>query len=443
MKIMSIFVGKIVSFIGTLLHRGSSAPGKISLMIDRKILSKFEVPKTVIAVTGSSGKGSCSKMLATIYRNLGYIVAHNEKGSNLRYGITTLLLNNSTITGKIKADVLIYEVDERYAKYILKPLKTNYVIITNIVRDQPPRHGHFDLVFEEIKKAIDPSMHLILNADDPYLQKFSSENKYKITYYGMDKNKYSYKDNKYYSLNISYCPLCHSKLKYKYYNFETYGDYYCPNCAFKRIKPDYEITKLNYDKEILTINKKYDLSIKNDVLYNIYNLAAVFATALELSLDRDKVVKILNDIENNSNLYDKLSLGNRSVYILNNKNENCTSFNQSLEFANRDSKEKTIIIGWKEISRRYEYNDISWLYDIDFESLNIKEIDKVICVGINRYDIALRMKCSGIENNKIFVFSTLEQSKEEIIKSKGDIYAIVNFDYVQPIKDLLKEGKEI
>ena len=76
-------------------------------------------------------------------------------------------------------------------------------------------------------------MHLVLNMDDPYLRKFSLNNEYQVTYYGINKSKYSYKNNKFNNINMYYCPICNSKLKYNFYHIESLGDYYC-DCGFKR-----------------------------------------------------------------------------------------------------------------------------------------------------------------------------------------------------------------
>ena len=58
--------------------------------------------------------------------------------------------------------------------------------------------------------------------------------------------------------------------------------------------------------------------------------------------------------------------------VLNNKNENSSTFNQSLLYVTREKKQRTIVIGWKEISRRYNFDDLSWLYDID-NIMNVKK----------------------------------------------------------------------
>ena len=81
-KFISIFTGKIFIFLGKLLNRGSAIPGKAAYILNKNILSDFILPQKIIAVTGSSGKGSTSKIIAEVYKNLGYKVAYNSKGSN-------------------------------------------------------------------------------------------------------------------------------------------------------------------------------------------------------------------------------------------------------------------------------------------------------------------------------------------------------------------------
>ena len=440
MKTLSILVAKIVIITGKVLKKNTSvAPGFYALKFDHKILEKFKMPKTVIAVTGSSGKGSISSTIAHVLRSEGYKVAHNSKGSNLRFGILTLLLENCSLTGKIKSDVIVFEVDERYTKAVFPYLKPNYVVISNITRDQPPRQGHFDLVYEEIKKALTDDIHLILNADDPYLQKFALETKCPITYYGIAKNKYTYTKSKFANLNVTRCPICNSKLNYNFYHFETLGDYHCEKCKFKRPEASNVVTKIDYDNFNITVNNKYAIKIPYNVLYCINNTLAAYSACKLLNISEENIAKDITDMYRNVKNFDLYQYKNRIVHLLSNKNENCTTFNQSLLYTDRDKNMKTIIIGWKEISRRYKFDDLSWLYDIDFELLKKNNIDKIICVGLHRFDIATRMKYSLIDEKKIVVFDDLKKACDFLKrKTKGNIYAILNFDYVDPFNEYMK-----
>ena len=437
----SVLVGKIIVLIGKIFKKGSSKPGSIVLKMDEDFMKKIKLPKTVIAVTGSSGKGSISSMIAYVYRKCGYTVAHNSKGSNLSAGIATLLVENCSLTGKIKKDVLVYEVDERYAKYVFPYIKPNYVVISNICRDQPPRQGNVDLVYEEIKKSLTNDMHLILNGDDPYLQKFILDG-YNATYYGIAQNKYTYPYNPFRSLNISYCPKCGGKLKYNFYHFESLGDYYCEKCDFKRPNIQYEVTDLDYFEGTMVINKKYNINLSFSILYNIYNTLAAFTLFGICGLDLDKITTEINTIKTNKKINSEyLYTNDRIVRVLSNKNENNTTFNQSILYTKRFNGKKVIIIGWKEISRRYEFNDISWLYDIDFEILNDENLEQIICVGVQRFDLAVRMKYANIDLEKIKVFENLSDSVNYIKNNTyGDIYAILNFDYIEPFNKLMNGG---
>lgn len=441
-KTLSIMVGKFIVKLGNIMKgRGSSLPGTIARKIDSNILKKFNLPKNIIAVTGSSGKGSTSKMIADIYKSQGYTVAHNYKGANLVDGIISTCIEYSDLKGNVNKDVMILEIDERYAKYIFPVIKPKYVVITNITRDQPPRQGHFDLVYEEIKKALPKNVHLIINADDPYIQKFNLNNEYKITYYGIGKNKYTNKINNFKSLNITRCPKCNHTLEYDYYHFETLGYYKCIKCKFSHPHTDYEVTKVDYDNFSITINNDYTMHIPYNVLYCIYNTLAAFTVCALNKLNKDKITETIDSLGHNKKNYNHYKYKNREVFVLNNKNENSTTFNQSLLFLDRYNDKKTIVIGWKEISRRYNFDDISWLYDIDFEILNKHNIDRVICVGKHRYDIATRIKYANVNPKKIFVYENLEAAKGAIKKrTNGNIYAILNFDYVEPFNKIMNEG---
>ena len=178
-----------------------------------------------------------------------------------------------------------------------------------------------------------------------------------------------------------------------------------------------------------------------NVLYYAYNILASYAVLKLIGISEDKIARYISSIPNNEKLNSTLRYNDRYVYIMNNKNENSTTFNESVLFTSNKKVPKTIVIGWKEISRRYEFNDLSWLYDIKFELLNDEYTDKVICIGRDKYQIAERLKYAGFNKNQIKIYDTLNDAEDMIKnKSKGDIFAILNFDYVIPFNELM-EGK--
>ena len=435
---LQLLLCKLSGFVLKLLGRGSNYPGVLALKLNKKFLNYFKMPNIVVAVTGSAGKGSTSTIIAETLRKDNMKVVHNKFGSNMLPGILTLLITNSKLNGKIKGDALVVEVDERYTKVVFDMIKPKYVVVTNICRDQPPRHGHFDLVLEKIKEAITKDMTLVLNGDDPYLRKLDLSNKNKTIYYGINKNKLSYTKNKFNSLNIYYCPKCNSKLEYNYYHIEALGDYYCPKCSFKRPEISYYASKIDLDNKYMIVNEN-TLKIAFNVLYYAYNILAAYSVCSLIGLKDKDICEYISEMENNKKLNEHYTYKNNNVYVMNNKCEDSTTFNESVLFASNKKVERTIVIGWKEISRRYEFNDMSWLYDIDFELLNDKYTEKVICTGRDKYDIATRMKYAGFKEEQIKVYDNLELAKKEIKSSNNDIFAILNFDYVEPFNEIMKE----
>jgi hypothetical protein len=105
-----------------------------------------------------------------------------------------------------------------------------------------------------------------------------------------------------------------------------------------------------------------------------------------------------------------------------------------------DNDKKTIVLGLREISRRYKHFDLSWLYYIYFELLNTCNVDKIICAGPYAYDIATRIKYANFDENSIIIIDDLTNIKDTIEKeTEGNIYAVLNFDYVKPFIDKIKE----
>lgn len=432
------FIGKTVYKIEKLLKfGGSSFPGKLVLKLFPKYLYKIKFPDTIIMVTGSCGKGSTTKIITEILENNNMTVCTNKDGANLLDGITTTIIND--VKGrKLKKDALVLEVDERYIKFVTKYIKPTYLVINNITRDQPPRQGNFDIVFNEILKGIPKNTHLVVNGDDPILRKYSLYHN-DITYFGIEKSKYSYKEREDVR-DYNYCPKCNSKLEFEYYNYGSVGKYKCPNCDFKRDNIKYSITNINYDNNEITINKEYKIKTSSYILSNLYNLVAAFSIGDLLKIDSKTIVSTLSNNKIENKLYDEFTVNKRNYTILNCKAENNSTYNLALIYTAMDKNRKTIVLGHKEISRRYKHFDVSWMYDCYFELID--KDDYVICAGPNAYDFATRVKLAGIKKENIIVLDNLNKIKEVIEeKTKGNVYAVLNFDYVKPFKDKIKEEK--
>lgn len=437
MKFIAILLAKMASIGGTMVHRGSSLPGKIALKIDKNLLNKLKYPDIRIAVTGSSGKGSTSFLLAKIFKDKGYKVCFNNMGSNMIGGCTTSFIKNASLSGKIKADVLIVEIDERSTKYLFSKLVPTHVIVTNLTKDQPPRQGSIDIVYKDILKELPESSKIITNIDEPYLRNFEKDTKCQIIYFSLAKNKYSYKKQIFENLNTYYCPYCKEKLEYDYYNFETLGKYHCSKCDFKNDKAKLIASNLDLETETMDINNNV-INIGGEFLYNAYNTLAVYTTLKELAWDDKDVANSINKFNNFKSC--SYVLGEKQYVPISCKAENATTYNSAIFNVIMNKEKKDIVIGWKEISRRYNHYDISWLYDIEFELLNNEYLNKIYAVGIDALNIKKRLILAGIDEEKIITVDTMLGCKQEILEDDVKfIYGILNFDYIEPFKETFKE----
>ncbi|MDR2956812.1 MAG: hypothetical protein LBU61_01335, partial [Coriobacteriales bacterium] len=110
MKTLAIIIGKLLAFAGSLVGKGSATPGAIALKICPDLGEHLVLPKIKIAITGSSGKGSTSALVAGSLKKLGYRVAHNNEGSNMKAGILTMLIKSCSLSGRVKVDVVVAEL---------------------------------------------------------------------------------------------------------------------------------------------------------------------------------------------------------------------------------------------------------------------------------------------------------------------------------------------
>ena len=84
-------------------------------------------------------------------------------------------------------------------------------------------------------------------------------------------------------------------------------------------------------------------------------------------------------------------------------------------------------------------HDVSWIWDINFSVF--KDVTRVVTSGTRAYDIAIRIKCSGYDPDKIFVRPDLDDAMKELFSTKGDKYAIANYTAIQPTRRAIKKYK--
>ncbi|MDO4500326.1 MAG: MurT ligase domain-containing protein [Erysipelotrichaceae bacterium] len=424
-KLLAIITCKVLRVVGKALGKGSSLPGKWALKIDKNILSEVKLPKYVIAVTGSNGKTSTVEMIKQIMENAGLKVAVNSEGSNQIEGVTTLLLSNCNLSGEVKADAVLLESDERYARHSFKHFIPTHYVITNLYRDQLTRNGHHEWIYDIIQDSIHEGSKLILNCDDPLINSYATSSN---VYFGIDRYKDSTDINTSVYDDGAYCPKCKGKMRYEYRHYNHIGKYECTACDYKRHEPDYKITDVNLDDGYLIIDEKYRINLALKSIYNAYNILAAYALCRELNIKSETIVESLNNYILKNGRVVEFTINGKRGTLLTSKHENSISYNQSLRVAANYKGYVTAIIMVDAISRKYFTSETSWLWDIDFDFLGSDNIKEVILCGQYASDLAERLQYAKMNFNKVHIEKDIPKAIEYLGEEAiGHIFAITCF----------------
>ncbi len=426
-KFLTILICKLLRFVGKLIGKGSSMPGQIALKLCPDILKRVTLPKHIIAITGSNGKTSTVEMIAHILTKNGKTVAWNREGSNQIEGVTTMVLSNATLGGKVKADILLIESDERYAKKTFSYIDATDYVITNLYRDQLTRNGHPEFVFDAIAESIHDNTRLILNADDPLVSVFGNGRE-NVVWFGADELSSDEKELHSVYNDGAYCPICKAPMAYTTHHYNHIGHYACTACGYHRHDTDYAVTAVDLKEGWLELDGKYRVSLALKSLYNIYNILAAYTVARLVGIDGQAIADDMNDYVLKNGRVINFKLGDRSGTLLTSKHENSISYDHSLRVACACDSGADVLIIVDAVSRKYFTSDVSWLWDIDFEMLNHDNIHEIVLAGAYVNDLASRFSYTNIPQEKIKLFEDIAEAADYLKSDRKEyIYGITCF----------------
>jgi len=398
----------------TKLSSGTSVIGLFVLKLCPDFLKYANnyITENKINVTGTNGKTTTSGLISHLIENSGKSVINNSMGANMLNGVVNALALQ--INPFKKSEYSVIELDEANVELVYKSFDADYLLVTNLFRDQLDRYGELATTKKFIQNGIDmkPDITLILNADDPLVASLNA--KYKV-FYGIKEVIYADNIKPYESetKEAFNCP-CGKELKYDKVFYAQQGHYYC-DCGYKRPDVKYDATVTLYNTHSVVNLCGIDYYIPLTGLFNAYNAIAGIAVALELGI---------KDIESGVKSF-KTAFGRSEVKKLNKKNvliqliKNPVGANEVLKTIDKDS-DILIIINDNYADGR----DISWLWDAEFEFLN--EVKKEITVsGTRAEDMALRLKYAGIKPDKIKIIKDIKKAVDYIGKTADNNITIL------------------
>lgn len=411
-----IYICKFISIVLKALGGGSSLPGKIALKLKPGILKSASKGVKIIMVTGTNGKTTTSSLITGILENAGYNVISNTSGANMIDGIVTCFINNYK-----KADWAVIECDEAYTRIVNRYVKPEYMVITNVFRDQLDRFGEVANTWAKIRDAIElsPKSKLVVNADLPLFSKIDAVNP--LYYFGFSDSSYKSGD----SDEVSFCPDCGEKLRYRHITVKGAGDYYCPECSFKRPEIDFSLESIDKvtseNSEVTICGESIKLSVAG--VYNMYNALAAFAVTSLMGINKG-IIK--SGIEKQQSCFGRdeiIDVYGKKLRISLIKNPTgCDLCIDAITLC----KERCNLLfvlndNWG------DGTDVSWIWDAHIERLKEMNFDKVIISGKRRYDMAIRLTTAGF-NEDDFIICENDDDIIESVKGLNDrVYALCTY----------------
>lgn len=170
----AILIGRAVRFAARLRKRGggSAIPGLVVNRVAPGFLAHAlnSFPDGLVIVSGSSGKSTTTKMIVAIIRAHGRSVFTNPSTANISQGLTSALLEKTSVTGRVAERMAVLEMDEGHGALVARDLDPHTVILTNVMTDQIDRFFESEQVAELLGRiAARATRSIVYNADDALL----------------------------------------------------------------------------------------------------------------------------------------------------------------------------------------------------------------------------------------------------------------------------------
>jgi len=360
-------LGKAVQKIARLRGGGSALPGLFVEKIDPNFVPRTlaTLPLGVVVVSGTNGKTTTTKMVVELLEGQGLRVFTNRTGSNFVRGVAAALLSDVDRSGKLYADIAVLELDEAHAVHFVKAVQPRFSLLLNVMRDQLDRFGEIDTTAKMLQHiAESTSQTVVINREDPRLARLGALYADKTVYFGLS-----------------------SDLQALFPNDDTMrsggtvgGKQPPADVVLQKIE-DEQTASFTMGKETLTAT----LELRG--VYNIFNAAAALALVRQIigdTIDNDKLKTSLSHITPAFGRGESLTVGGHTLELVLVKNP--SGFRLSLSSFNPEGYATMITINDNYADGR----DMSWLWDVDFDSLKTEGVAKV--AGIRAFDMALRLQ---------------------------------------------------
>lgn len=459
--VAAILVARLIRAVNRRFHigGGTSLPGRVALKIAPALIGSLagQLSRGSVVITGTNGKTTTAKLLHTITRTFGWRAVYNVSGANLASGVASAFVEESSLSGKPRADVGILEVDENAFPAVVKQANPAVVVVTNFFRDQLDRYGEIDHTVATVKKALSvlpTQTTVVLNADDPLVAGLGEGlGEHRVVYFGVeDVNLAS--DGIRQVPDARYCSRCGRAVSYERVYYGHLGKYHCINCDYRRPEPvvlartvDVHGRDGSRVEISLPDGTSFWAELKIPGFYNVYNALAAAAAASTLGVDIGSIEAGLGGTVSAFGRMERLSIAGRQVTLALVKNP--TGFNATIQALLAEKAEGAISAPAAWLTAMFALNDreadgedVSWIWDVDFEALvDAGLIVNVVVSGLRAEDMAVRLKYAGFDPRAIKVEKDLGRALDTALAltaQGGGVYVLPTYTAMLGLRQLLE-----
>jgi len=370
---VAVTAGKMARVASRLRGGGSALPGLVVERLDPRFLTHAlaDLSRGVVVVTGTNGKTTTTKMLVAILREHGLTVFSNPTGSNFTRGVISSMVAEITLSGQLKADIAVLELDEAHALKFAAEVKPTHALLLNVARDQLDRFAEIDHTARLLAElAEQTTIGVVLNLNDSFVSRIAGRVRtgVSVTYFGVDP-----------SIADRLPELQEADVR-----FEDDFTPPKPTAADGLLKPHDE---RSFEVRFGSADRVGPMVLKQRGLAAMINATAATSAARALLGDEFRngvAVAALERVEPPFGRGEVIDADGQPLELVLVKNP--AGFTVALS-----TYGNTPVTTMVAINDNYaDGRDVSWLYDVSFKSLRGKGV--ALTCGVRAYDMALRLQ---------------------------------------------------
>lgn len=439
MNRLGLLAGKLTLAAMKLRQGGSSLPGMVANKIAPGLLGRIRYPDLVIAVTGTNGKTSTANLIAEIFRAAGLTVAHNTRGANMMSGLATAIIEKTDMSLRLRADVLVLEIDEASVPLAFAHIRPQYLLINNFFRDQLERYGELETVIAKVADSIQPGQILVINGNDPLTSQVALNHPDNpVVYFGVAKTDQSTTAEPE-ARESKWCPSCNQQLHYEFYHYSQIGRFACAHCGFATPALDYEAVDVDLPGRTFEVQgERYSSGYDN--LYFLFNIMGAIATTRSAGVSPTVIRNALAAFKIGDGRMERFRVRDHETFL--NLVKNPAGLNQTISHIIAQPTDRFSVFMALN-NRSADSIDTSWIWDAALEKFDTDRLDTFVCSGTRAYDLAVRLENAGISPAKVVVVPEIEAGLRQLRDhTDGRPFVLTNYTPLQPVRRMLASFPE-